>query len=154
MDMSFPPAIQAIFTFTHPVLMWGMLGIGLYALKLGWQARRIRSTRGEERKKLARAKPGQKHFKIGSLYLMLVVIGTVGGMAVTYVNNGKLFVGPHLIAGLGMMTVVTFSVCLIPFMQQGKQWARDIHVASNVLMVGILGWQAVTGMQIVQRILE
>lgn len=154
MDFSFPPVVQAIFTFLHPVLMWIMVGIALYALKLGWQARRIRSVRGEERKKLARAKPGKKHFMVGSLYLMLVVIGTVGGIAVTYVNNGKLFVGPHLIAGLGMMTVVTFSVCLIPFMQQGKQWARDIHVATNVLMVGILGWQAVTGMEIVQRILE
>lgn len=154
MDLSLPPIVKTLMTFAHPALMWGMLGLALYALKLGLQARRIRSAKGEEKKQLIQAKPAQKHFRIGSIFLALIVMGTIGGMAVTYINNGKLFVGPHLLAGLGMMALVALSASLVPFMQQGNQWARNVHVASNAVMVTIFGWQAVTGMQIVQRILE
>jgi hypothetical protein len=32
--------------------------------------------------------------------------------------------------------------------------ARSVHIALNVVLVGLFGWQAVTGMQIVQRILD
>jgi hypothetical protein len=34
--------------------------------------------------------------------LALMVVGSIGGMVVTYLNNGKLFIGAHLLAGLGM----------------------------------------------------
>jgi hypothetical protein len=33
-----------------------------------------------------------------------------------------------------------------------KIWARNVHVVLNVVILGVLGWQAVTGFQIVQRI--
>ena len=152
MDLQLPPAIEQAMTSAHPIIMWILLGLAVYLFKLGMQVRKIRSSRGEERKKLIKARPGQKHFVLGSLYLVLIVVGTLGGMAVTYVNNGKLFVGPHLIAGLGMMALVAVAAGMSPFMQQGKDWARNIHIAANVAMLGIFGWQAVTGMQIVQRI--
>lgn len=32
-----------------------------------------------------------------------MVLGTLGGMAVTYLNNGKLFLGPHLLVSLGIL---------------------------------------------------
>lgn len=153
MDLQLPPAIEQVMTFAHPVLMWVVLGMAVYALKLGMQVRKIRSARGDQKKQLIKAKPAQKHFAIGSLYLVLIVGGTVGGMAVTYINNGKLFVGPHLIAGLGMMALVALAAGMSPFMQQGKEWARNLHIVANVTMLGIFGWQAVSGMQIVQKIL-
>lgn len=86
--------------------------------------------------------------------MALVVLGTVGGMAVTYINNGKLFVGPHLLAGLGMMAMVAVSVSLVPYMQKGNDFARFTHVGLNMSMLLIFGWQAVTGMQIVQKIIS
>jgi hypothetical protein len=35
-----------------------------------------------------------------------------------------------------------------------KVWARNVHVLLNVVILAILGWQAVTGFQIVQRIVN
>jgi hypothetical protein len=39
-------------------------------------------------------------------------------------------------------------------MQKGHDWARYTHIGLNMVLVVLFGWQAVTGMQIVQRILE
>lgn len=139
--------------FGHPLLMWILLGASLYAGYLGFQVRQLRSASGEEKKKLVQAKVNQKHFQWGSLILALMVLGTVGGMAVTYINNGKLFVGPHLLAGLGMAALIAVSAALSPLMQKGSDWARGTHIALNTVIVGLFAWQAVTGMDIVQRIL-
>jgi uncharacterized membrane protein len=38
-------------------------------------------------------------------------------------------------------------------MQRGNDMARLTHISLNVVLVGLFGWQAVTGMQIVQRLL-
>lgn len=83
-----------------------------------------------------------------------MVLGTLGAMAVTYINNGKLFLGSHLLAGLGMTGLIATSASLTPFMQKGHDWARYTHITLNVALVGLFGWQAVTGMQIVQRIVD
>ena len=85
--------------------------------------------------------------------LGLTLLGTVGGMAVTYINNGKLFVGSHLIAGLGMASLIAVSASLTPLMQKGVEWARVSHIALNSVIVGLFAWQAVTGLDIVQRII-
>jgi uncharacterized membrane protein len=83
-----------------------------------------------------------------------MVLGTIGGMAVTYINNGKLFVGPHLLAGLGMVGLISISAALVPLMQKGNELARITHIALNAVILGLFGWQAFTGMDIVQRILS
>jgi hypothetical protein len=76
-------------------------------------------------------------------------------MGVTYLNNGKLFVGPHLLAGLGIVALVASSAALAPLMKDGqKAWARNVHLLLNLVILGILGWQAATGFQIVQRIVN
>jgi hypothetical protein len=74
-------------------------------------------------------------------------------MAVTYINNGKLFVGPHLLAGLGMTGLIAASAALSPFMQKGASWARTTHILLNFTLLGLFTWQAITGVQIVQKIL-
>ena len=83
-----------------------------------------------------------------------MVLGTIGGMAVTYINNGKLFFGPHLIVGLVMTGIIAVSASLVPFMQKGNTVARSAHITLNIALVGLFGWQAVTGTQIVQKILS
>ena len=86
--------------------------------------------------------------------MSVMMIGTIGAMGVTYINNGKLFVDPHLIAGLVMMTMIVVSSSLVPFMQKGNKFARVSHISLNVVMLLIFGWQAVTGMEILGRIME
>jgi uncharacterized membrane protein len=82
-----------------------------------------------------------------------MVLGTIGALGVTYINNGKLFLGPHLLVGLGMTGLIATSTALVPSMQKGNELARITHITLNVILLGLFGWQAVTGMDIVQRII-
>jgi hypothetical protein len=83
-----------------------------------------------------------------------MVLGTFGGMAVTYLNNGKLFVGPHLLVGIAMSSLLVLAAALSPLMQAGNVIARKIHVGLNMGVMTLFLWQAVTGMQIVQKLLS
>ncbi|MEI6428345.1 MAG: DUF4079 domain-containing protein [Pseudanabaena sp. ELA607] len=148
-----PDALKPIVTFAHPVLMTLTLGLAIYAGSLGMKFRMARSASGEEKKNMMSQRYNLKHFNFGSIFLVLMVFGCVGGMAVTYINNNKLFVGPHLIAGLGLTCIVALTAALAPWMQQGKGWARLSHISLNAVALGIFFWQAVTGLEIVQKIL-
>ncbi len=154
MSFEIPESVKVYSQFGHPILMWVLFGLTLYAMYLGIQLRRVRSAEGEVKKELIKGRFTIRHHQIGSVLLALMVLGTLGAMAVTYINNGKLFLGSHLLAGLGMTGLIATSASLTPFMQKGHDWARYTHITLNVVLVGLFGWQAVTGMQIVQRIVD
>jgi hypothetical protein len=154
MSIEIPDAFKPIVTFAHPVLMWILFAVVLYLAYTGIQARRTRSAEGETKKELVRGKFRDKHYVSASVMLAAMIFGAIGGMAVTYINNGKLFVGPHLIVGLGMTALVGLSAALAPAMQKGNDLARNTHIALNIGLVGLFGWQALTGVEIVQRILS
>ena len=141
--------------FIHPLLMVALLAATLYAGYLGWQWRVTRQMpASEEKKALAKQRYNQRHYIWGSAILAIMVTGNVGGMAVTYINNEKLFLGPHLIAGLGMTALIACAAAVSPQMQKGQDWARNTHIVLNTLLVGLFGWQAVTGIQIILRIIR
>ncbi|KAI9132627.1 DUF4079 domain-containing protein [Acaryochloris sp. CCMEE 5410] len=153
--MTLSKLLYWIYTFIHPVLMWTLFGICIYAMTLGLKVRTTRTTPDKDlRKSLIKQRFNVKHHQIGAILLSIMVLGSIGGMGVTYVNNGKLFVGAHLLAGLGMTGLVAILASLTPLMQRGNQTARDVHLWLSVLILGLFGWEAVTGMQIVQRIIE
>jgi MFS family permease len=160
MNIEIPTILKPVVTFAHPTLMILTLGLALYAGYLGLQVRKIRTAKVEEKKALQDEAGGSlkaikdKHYLTGSLLLVGIVMGSIGGMAVTYINNGKLFVGAHLLAGLGVAGLAALSASLAPLMQQGKDWARYTHISINTLLVGIFAWQALTGFEIVQKILS
>ncbi|MEB3213264.1 MAG: DUF4079 domain-containing protein [Leptolyngbyaceae bacterium] len=154
METLIPDSIKTWLNFFHPLLMWVLFGLTIYALYLGIKAKKIRTADAETRKELIKGKFNVRHHQMGALLLALMVIGTIGGMAVTYINNGKLFVGPHLLVGLGMTGLIAVSASLTPLMQKGSVLARKIHVALNMSLVLLFGWQAVSGMQIVQKIVD
>ena len=154
MSLEIPESVKFWSQFFHPLLMWLLLAIALYAMYLGFKVRQTRTAEGKAKKELIQGKFNVKHHQVGSIVLSLMVLGCLGGMAVTYINNGKLFPGPHLLAGLGMVGLIATSASLSPFMQKGQDWARITHIALNVTIVGLFGWQAATGIQIVQRILD
>lgn len=154
MNFEIPEAIKTWSQFGHPILMWILLGITVYAFYLGIQSRRTRTADKDVRKELIKKNFNNRHHQMGSILLALMVLGTIGGMAVTYINNGKLFVGPHLLAGLGMTGLIATSASLVPLMQKGNEFARYTHIFLNVTLLGLFSWQAVTGMQIMQRIIS
>jgi protein-S-isoprenylcysteine O-methyltransferase Ste14 len=151
--MELSPSVKYGLNFVHPVLMWGLLLASLYAAYLGLKVQRTRNAQGEEKKELIKGRYNVRHFQIGSLLLGFMVAGSVAAMAVTYINNGKLFVGPHLLIGLGMTVLIAFSASLSPFMQKGANWARMTHILINFTILGLFTYQAISGVQIVQKIL-
>ncbi|WP_013321132.1 DUF4079 domain-containing protein [Gloeothece verrucosa] len=155
MDIAIPASVKTWSQFGHPVLMWALLGFAVYSLYLGLQIRRTRTVEDKDvRKELIKKDFRNRHYQLGSILLAFMVIGTIGGMAVTYINNGKLFVGPHLLVGLAMTGLIAISAALVPFMQKGNEAARVTHILLNVALLGLFGWQAVSGMDIVQRIIS
>jgi Protein of unknown function (DUF4079) len=154
MNLAIPENVKVWSQFGHPILMWVLLGLSIYALYLGIQIRRTRTADKEVRKELIGKNYNLKHHKIGSILLAFMVLGTIGAMAVTYINNGKLFLGPHLIVGLGMTGLIATSAALVPYMQKGNDFARYTHIFLNVTLLALFGWQAVSGMEIVQRIIS
>lgn len=154
MDLGALDPIKPWLNFFHPLMMWVLFGLAVYALYLGVQIRRTRSAEGDLKKQLIKGKFNLRHHQIGAALLAFMVLGAIGGMAVTYINNGKLFFGPHLLVGLAMTGMIAVSAALVPFMQKGNDVARYTHISLNIVLVGLFGWQAITGMQIVQRILE
>ena len=153
MALELTPTIKFWLNFVHPAIMWVLLALSLYAAYLGLQVQRTRNAQGEEKKELVKGRYTIKHHQIGSIILALMVAGSIGGMAVTYINNGKLFVGPHLLAGLSMTGLIAFSASLSPFMQKGANWARMTHILLNFAILGLFAWQAFSGIEIIQRIL-
>ena len=154
MDITTLESIKVWSQFGHPLLMWILLGITVYALYLGIQLRRTRTTDKETRKRLIKKDFRNRHYQIGSLLLALMILGTIGAMGVTYVNNGKLFVAPHLLVGLVMTGLIATGAALVPLMQKGQEWARLTHITLNVILLGLFGWQTISGMDILQRIMS
>lgn len=141
-------------SLVHPALMWVLLGLSGYAMVLGIKAKKTRTADAETRKELIKGQFARRHYLFGSAVLAVMVLGCVGGLAVTWANNGKLFVGPHLLVGLGMTALVAVAASLSPLMQQGSVVARKIHVGLNMSLMTLFLWQAVSGMQIVNKILS
>ena len=154
MAFEIPEIVKVWSQFAHPIFMWVLFGLFIYALYLGIQSRRTRTADKETRKTLVKKKFGFKHHEIGSVILALMVIGTVTGMAVTYINNGKLFVTAHLVVGLAMMSAIAIATALVPYMQRGNSLARVTHISINVVLLGLFGWEALTGMDILFSIID
>lgn len=154
MNFEIPESVKVWSQFFHPILMWVLLALSVYALYLGIKVQQTRAAEGDTKKELIRGRFNVRHYQLGSIILGVMVIGALGGMGVTYINNGKLFFGPHLLAGLGMVGLISVSASLSPFMQKGQDWARYTHITLNMVMLGLFAWQAITGVQIVQRIIE
>lgn len=154
MSLEIPVEIKPWLNFIHPILMWVLLGVSIYALYLGVQVRRTRNAEGEVKKELIKGKYNVRHYQIGSVLLALMVLGTLIGMGATYINNQKLFFGPHLLAGLGMTGMIAVSAGLSPFMQKGQNWARYSHIVLNASLLALFSWQAVSGVQIIQNLLS
>ena len=154
MIVDIPEPIKVWSQFGHPILMWVLLGLTIYALYLGIQLRRARTADKNLKKELLPKDFKTRHYQLGSLLLALMVVGNIGGMAITYINNGKLFVGPHLLVGLSMTAMIAVSASLSPLMQKGNELARYTHITLNIFIVSLFGWQAISGMDIVTKILD
>ena len=82
-----------------------------------------------------------------------ITLAVEGGMN-TYLRTGRLFPGPHLYAGMGMVCMWAMAAGLVPEMQRGNQKARDLHIALNVVNTALFTWQIPTGLEIVGKVFQ
>jgi hypothetical protein len=98
-----------------------------------------------ERKALLAEGVRDKHFNWGSLLLALGVAIAIEGPVNTYLRTGKLFPGPHLYAGAGIVVLWAAAAACVPQMQKGNDTARSAHIALNAINLGLFAWQARAG---------
>lgn len=137
----------------HPAVMWGAVAATLYTFYLGTQVREIRSAEPERRKELVQARVSDRHYRTSAILFSITTITTFAGMANTYNRAGKLFPGPHLYAGLGIVALMSLMSSMVPYMQKGKLWAKNAHFAMAFGVTALFGWQAKSGMMIVGKLL-
>lgn len=141
-------------SLVHPVVMWLAVATTLYTFYLGYQSSQVRKVSPEKRKELVKGKFSDRHFKTSSSLFAVVTLITFGGMANTFSRTGKLFPGPHLYAGLGIVAVMSVMSALVPYMQKGKDWARNTHFTGAFVVTGLFLWQAKSGMVILGKLLN
>lgn len=141
-------------SLVHPLTMWLVFFSALYSGYLGWQSRSIRSASPAARKELVKQRVTKRHFEWSASLFAAMTCATFFGMGNTFARAHKLFPGPHLYAGLALVAAMSVMVSLVPAMQGGKLWAKQAHFAIAFPVIGIFGWQAWTGMQIVFKLLK
>lgn len=155
----FPEAAKEAFksipaSLVHPAVMWTVTATTLYTLWLGYQSSRIRQADPAVRKELVKARVTERHFKTSSTLFAVVSCSTFFGMANTFNRAGKLFPGPHLYTGLGVVALLSIMSAFVPYMQKGKDWARNSHFAAGIVVSSLFLWQAKSGMDIVGKLLK
>eukprot|EP00527_Entomoneis_sp_CCMP2396_P003465 CAMPEP_0198150952 /NCGR_PEP_ID=MMETSP1443-20131203/53388_1 /TAXON_ID=186043 /ORGANISM="Entomoneis sp., Strain CCMP2396" /LENGTH=124 /DNA_ID=CAMNT_0043816451 /DNA_START=26 /DNA_END=400 /DNA_ORIENTATION=- len=108
----------------------------------------------QERKELAAAGPRDQHFSQGALLAFMGTAIAIEGCLNTYSRAGKLFPGPHLYAGAGLVVLWGLAVSTVPAMQKGNDTARIVHIGANVSTLGLFAWQVTTGIPILLKVIE
>jgi hypothetical protein len=107
-----------------------------------------------ERKALLASGVREQHFNWGSLLLGLGVLIAVEGPVNTFIRTGKLFPGPHLYAGAGIVVLWALAAACVPQMQKGNESARVAHIGLNAVNMLLFAWQIPTGLEIVGKVFQ
>lgn len=106
----------------------------------------------QERKDLSKMGLKEGHFSQGAILAFMGTAFAIEGPLNTYARAGKLFPGPHLYAGAGLVVLWSLAVATVPAMQKGNDTARSIHIAANVSGLGLFAWQIVSGWPILTKV--
>lgn len=107
-----------------------------------------------ERKELASGNNRDKHFSQGALLAFMGTAFAIEGPLNTYARAGKLFPGPHLYAGAGLVCLWALAGACVPAMQKGNDTARTIHIGANLAGIGMFAWQVQSGIPILLKVIE
>ena len=62
MSLELSSEVKYWLNFFHPLTMWGLLALSLYAAYLGLQVQRTRGAQGDEKKELIKGRYNIKHY--------------------------------------------------------------------------------------------
>ena len=117
---------------------------------LGTQIAELTATR----KELADGSFRDKHYQAGALVLGLGTSFAIEGPINTFLRAQKLFPGPHLYAGAGIVVCWAMAASMVPQMGKGSDAARNAHMAFNALALGLFTWQLPTGWEIMLKVIK
>ena len=83
------------------------------------------------------------------LVLLLLAIGLVGTLG----HYGSLGHSGHLIAGCSVVALVLLSAGSATQISPTQDWARAVHVGTNLVLFVGFAWVSLTGWQVVQKYL-
>jgi len=106
------------------------------------------------RKELAASDLRTKHYQVGSVILGLGTSFAIEGPVNTFLRAQKLFPGPHLYAGAGIVVAWAMAASMVPMMTKGSDAARYGHMGFNVLALGLFTWQLPTGWEIMLKVIK
>ena len=86
----------------------------------------------EERKTLASQNNRDSHYNQGAILAFIGTLFAIEGPLNTYARAGKLFPGPHLYAGAGLVICWAAAAACVPYMQKGSDAARSLHIGRNL----------------------
>lgn len=52
------------------------------------------------------------------------------------------------------MVLWALAAACVPAMQKGSDTARTVHIGANLAGIGLFGWQVVSGIPILQKVIE
>lgn len=107
-----------------------------------------------ERKTLAAKGPRDKHYGQGAILAFTGTVFAIEGPLNTYARAGKLFPGPHLYAGAGLVCLWALALLMVPQMQKGNDTARTVHIGANISGIGLFVWQLTSGIPILLKVWE
>lgn len=107
-----------------------------------------------ERASLAGKGPRDKHYGQGAVLAFLGTVFAIEGPLNTFARAGKLFPGPHLYAGAGLVCLWALALACIPLMNKGNESARAVHIGANLGGIGLFLWQLVSGIPILLKVWE
>lgn len=105
-----------------------------------------------ERTELIRGQFKDRHYQLSSLLLGGGIFFTFYGAFNTWFRADKLFPGPHLFAGCAICVGWALAGACVPFMEKGNEAARNLHIALNVVILGLFAWQLPTGFEILLKV--
>lgn len=108
----------------------------------------------QERKELINGNFKDKHFVLSSVILATGVGIAIEGCANTFMRTERLFPGPHLYAGAGIVALWALAAALVPAMQKGNDTARSAHIGLNAINFALFAWQVPTGLEIVGKVFQ
>jgi hypothetical protein len=108
----------------------------------------------EERKILASQNNRDSHYNQGAILAFFGTLFAIEGPLNTYARAGKLFPGPHLYAGAGLVVCWAAAAACVPHMQKGNDTARSLHIGANVIGMALFAWQVTSGIPILLKVWE
>ena len=145
----------------HPIAMLCIASgwVLTWVIGLGVRRERKNQLRGNEGTRLlgddraAGLWSGRSHHKLSAGLLFATVLFMLTGMANTFSRTGRLFPGPHLYGGLGLILAVTANVALAPWLREKVQ-LRTLHTAIGGIVILLVASQIYSGLGILSSLIQ